>query len=167
MARIYYSFLLPKGYIQVISQAQGKFLISQLSTLPASAKIHIRFEVYKTIKVPRELSLVCIDSGKHNVFYDCATNAVTMVDFELMQPVEPELLPCCRGSGIWKDPEHLLLMVDSDWSSYFPRRKCRASANGYSLSFPALPPDPSYRQMYKRTCIWTLRAARRTEKNIE
>ena len=92
MARIYYSFLLPKGYIQVISQAQGKFLISQLSTLPASAKIHIRFEIYKTIKVPRELSLVCIDSGKHNVFYDCATNAVTMVDFELMQPVEPELV---------------------------------------------------------------------------
>lgn len=67
MARIFYSFLLPKGYILVISQVQGKFLISQSSTLPASAKLYIYSEVYKPIKVLRELSLVCIDSGKHNV----------------------------------------------------------------------------------------------------
>ncbi|GKZ32069.1 hypothetical protein AbraIFM66950_001178 [Aspergillus brasiliensis] len=84
------SSLLPKGYILVMTKAQGEPLTLQWSTLPESAKRHIRSEVYKAIKVIRELSLVCLDAGLHNVLYDRETNAVTMVDLELMQPVEPE-----------------------------------------------------------------------------
>ncbi|EHA21124.1 hypothetical protein ASPNIDRAFT_123131, partial [Aspergillus niger ATCC 1015] len=84
--------LFPKGNILIISKVQGEPLTSQWTTLSPSSKPHIHSEVYKAIKVLRELSLVCIDAGMHNVLYDRVTNAVTMVDFELMQPVEPELV---------------------------------------------------------------------------
>lgn len=76
----------------IISKVQGEPLTSQWTTLSPSSKLHIHSEVYKAIKVLRELSLVCIDAEMHNVLYDRVTNAVTMIDFELMQPVKPELV---------------------------------------------------------------------------
>ncbi|RDH27107.1 hypothetical protein BDQ94DRAFT_185222 [Aspergillus welwitschiae] len=82
----------PKGNMLIISKVQGEPLTSQWTTLSPSSKLHIHSEVYKAIKVLRELSLVCIDAEMHNVLYDRVTNAVTMIDFELMQPVKPELV---------------------------------------------------------------------------
>ncbi|PKX94879.1 uncharacterized protein P174DRAFT_418853 [Aspergillus novofumigatus IBT 16806] len=53
---------------------------------------HMHSEIYKAIKVLRQGCTIVIDSGMHNFLYNPATNAVTMVDFELMQACEPDTM---------------------------------------------------------------------------
>ncbi|KAJ5129536.1 uncharacterized protein N7515_005575 [Penicillium bovifimosum] len=50
------------------------------------------FRDYKAIKVLSQSSTIVIDSGMHNVLYDPETNAVKMVDFELMQACEEDTM---------------------------------------------------------------------------
>ncbi|CAG8907664.1 unnamed protein product [Penicillium egyptiacum] len=92
IGKICCSSIFPQGYIIVMTKVDGERLDKQWNQLSASVKEHIRSEIYKAIKVLRRASTIVIDSGMHNVLYDPETNAVTMVDFELMQACEEDTM---------------------------------------------------------------------------
>ncbi|KAJ5413342.1 hypothetical protein N7465_005647 [Penicillium sp. CMV-2018d] len=92
IGKICCSSVFPQGYIIVMTKVDGERLDKQWDQLSRSVKEHIHSEIYKAIKVLRQASTIVIDSGKHNVLYDPETNAVTMVDFELMQACEEDTM---------------------------------------------------------------------------
>ncbi|KAJ5967787.1 hypothetical protein N7501_004035 [Penicillium viridicatum] len=92
IGKICCSSIFPQGYIIVLTKVDGERLDKQWNQLSGSVKEHIRSEIYKAIKVLRQASTIVIDSGMHNVLYDPETNAVTMVDFELMQACEEDTM---------------------------------------------------------------------------
>ena len=92
IGKICCSSIFPQGYIIVMTKVDGERLDKQWNQLSGSVKEHIRSEIYKAIKVLRQASTIVIDSGMHNVLYDPETNAVTMVDFELMQACEDDTM---------------------------------------------------------------------------
>ncbi|RAL02462.1 uncharacterized protein BO80DRAFT_403971 [Aspergillus ibericus CBS 121593] len=84
------SSIFPKGYVLVMTKVPGKILADLWDTLSGSDKEHVRKEIRKAVVVLRSISAIVVDSGKHNVLFDPATRAVTMLDFELMQACEPD-----------------------------------------------------------------------------
>ncbi|KAJ6188727.1 hypothetical protein N7519_003635 [Penicillium mononematosum] len=92
IGKICCSSIFPQGYIIVMTKVDGKRLDTQWNQLSGSVKEHIHSEIYKAIKVLRRASTIIIDSGMHNVLYDSETNAVTMVDFEMMQACEEDTM---------------------------------------------------------------------------
>ncbi|KAJ5939874.1 hypothetical protein N7516_000042 [Penicillium verrucosum] len=92
IGKICCSSIFPQGYIIVMTKVDGERLDKQWTQLSGSVQEHIRLEIYKAIKVLRRASTIVIDSGMHNVLYDPETNAVTMVDFELMQACEEDTM---------------------------------------------------------------------------
>ncbi|KAJ5817015.1 hypothetical protein N7447_009248 [Penicillium robsamsonii] len=92
IGKICCSSIRPQGYIIVMTKVDGERLDKQWHLLSGSIKERIRLEIYKAIKVLRRASTIVIDSGMHNVLYDPETNAVTMVDFELMQACEADTM---------------------------------------------------------------------------
>ncbi|KAJ5800196.1 uncharacterized protein N7518_002264 [Penicillium psychrosexuale] len=92
IGKICCSSIFPQGYIIVMTKVDGERLDKQWNQLSGSVKEHIRSEIYEAIKVLRRASIIIIDSGMHNVLYDPETNAVTMVDFELMQACEEDTM---------------------------------------------------------------------------
>lgn len=92
IGKICCSSIFPQGYIIVTTKVNGERLDQQWDQLSGSVKEHIRSEIYKAIKVLRRASTIVVDSGKHNVLYDPATNAATMVDFEIMQACEEDTM---------------------------------------------------------------------------
>lgn len=99
------SSVFPKGYILVISMAEGEPLNVIWDDLTLPQKNHVRAHCRKAISILRSKSIWIADTGKQNVLFSMRTNAITMVDFESMGLLElretPDLVDFrgCRYEG--------------------------------------------------------------------
>ena len=76
------SSLFPEGRTLVLPYKDGQILAHIWDDLDVHERTHVREECEKAIRILRSLSIYMPDAGKHNVLYERATGAVTMLDFE-------------------------------------------------------------------------------------
>ncbi|OGM51323.1 hypothetical protein ABOM_000168 [Aspergillus bombycis] len=84
------SSIFPKGYIAIMSRFDGVRLDMVWDHLRGSTKEHVRLVIHKAIKVLREIEVIQIDCGAHNVLYNSNTESAVLCDFELMQACESD-----------------------------------------------------------------------------
>lgn len=90
--KIYCSSIFPIGYILILTMVEGEPLALVWDSLSSMEKTRIRAEVKKAIVALRDIGLVSVDCGKHNVIHDRTSGVTTLVDFEMVQAVEPETI---------------------------------------------------------------------------
>ncbi|KAJ5720218.1 uncharacterized protein N7483_008152 [Penicillium malachiteum] len=64
-----------------LSYQAGELLTNIWDSTSGHERTHVREECENVIRILRSLSIYVPDTGKHNVLYDRATGAVTMLDF--------------------------------------------------------------------------------------
>lgn len=90
--KIHCSSIFPDGYILILTRVEGELLASIWGGLSSTERAHIRTEIHKAVVALRNIGLISIDCGKHNVLYNKQSGVTTLVDFEMVQAVESDTL---------------------------------------------------------------------------
>lgn len=100
------SSLFPEGRALVLPYKDGQILAHIWDDLSVHERTHVREECEKAIRILRSLSIYMPDAGKHNVLYERATGAVTMLDFETaVECPESDHIPYVELLSLFGDTE--------------------------------------------------------------